>query len=482
MQAATFAGAGAQVYTGTIASTLQAATSSLAGLMDPSGAIISIMQAATSSAAGETPYSGTMAASMLPVTAVFVGYMLPSGAIIAVLQPALFSGTAQQVRVIELVTHQRPRIYIHDGANLHRIGQLTAVTDLNRSYALREHVRTASFSIALTDAALQYTDPRDAHVIWIESSEYPLPWVGRIVEREGNRAERTVTITADSYDALLGERILPYDFTTTDTTRSAFTHIIGTANGINATGIGIGYIEDGAAAPMSLSNARGADALDKLAEGAGMEWWLSYALDGPTLVIQANIASERGADLFGSVTLVGPDGNFEVEGWRENGRAIAYAQTVVGGESSVLVAFTERERSVAVADGQSNRSDSATQALVIETQRVLRFGHLLAGEHASFAAPTQRREMLAVREELKLAGITGDVAEALFLRRRMPAQVILGRAYPDNNGTWSALEPGNVVHLVSGDAFVGGYDGPAVIVAAQPMEHQRFVDVVLEIA
>lgn len=391
------------------------------------------------------------------------------------------NGVLTQVVVVIVPTRQRPRIYIHDGASLHRIAQLTAVTDLNRSYALREHVRTASFTIALSDDALQFTNPRDAHVIWIESSEYPLPWVGRIVDREGKRADRTVTITADSYDAILGERVLSSDFTTPGATRTAFQSILARLNGMNATGIGVGYVEDGKAAPMSLPNARGVEALDKLAEVAGMEWWLSYALEGPTLVIQANLARERGADLYSSVVLTGPDGNFEVEGWRENGRGSAYAQTVVGGESSVLEAFTERERSVALADGQSNRSDPETLQLVVEAQRVLRFDHLLAGE-TSFIAPTQRRELLAVREELKEAGITGEVAEALFMRRRLPSQVILGRAYPDARETWKYLEPGNVVHLVAGDAFIDGYDGPAVVVATQPMEHQRFVDVVVEVS
>ena len=392
------------------------------------------------------------------------------------------SGYVSTITVQEaVVASPRPRVYIHDGATLRRIAQLTAVTDINRSYALREHVRTASFSIALGDGALGYTDPLDAHVVVIESTEYPLSWVGRIVEREGDRAGRTITVQADSYDAILSERFLPTDFTTPPTAGPAFRRILARLNGMNPTGIAVGDVEDGNASPMSLANARGIEALDKLAEVAGMEWWLSYVVERGTLVVRANLAKERGTDFFSRVTLTGPAGNFEVDGWRENGRARAYAQTVVGGEASVMEAFTERERSVALADRQSNRSDSAAREIVIEAQRVLRFGRLLAGE-TSFIAPTQRRERLAVREELKEAGITGDVAERLWLRRLLPSQVILGRAYPDDAGTWAHLEPGNVVHLVSGNAFINGYDGPAVVIGTQPMEHQRFIDVVLEIA
>lgn len=384
-----------------------------------------------------------------------------------------------QVIIVTVPSRQRPRVYIHDGATLYRVAQLTAVTDINRAYSLRDRNRSAQFTVALDDAALSYTNPRYGHVIVIESTEYPLPWVGRIIERQGNRADRTVTVAADQYDAILNERILPTEFTTTTSSDDAFRQIIARINGANPTGIGIGSVEERFIPELSLPNVKGSDALDKLAEVGGLEWWLNYSLDMGRLLIYANLRGERGADYFDPVTLVGPDGNFEVTQWRERNNDV-YAQMVIGGETSVLEAFTERERSIAIRSQDTFRADDATLSLVVEANRVLRFGHALAGE-TSFRAPTTRRERITVREELKAAGVTGTVAEALIDRRFYPSQVIQGRAYPDA-AIWQYLTPGNVVHLKSGDAFVDGYDGGAVIIGVQPMEHDRFVELVLEIS
>lgn len=380
-----------------------------------------------------------------------------------------------RVVIVIVPTRQRPRVYIHDGATLARIGQLTAVADINRSFTLREHARAASFTVGMDDPALGLTSVFDANVVVIESSEYPYPYAGRIVEREGNAT--SVAISADGYEAILGERKLPSDFTTPADAGTAFRAILAAINGVNATGISVGRVEDGLGAPMSLPDEIGTNALDKLAEVAGMEWWVSAHLDGPTLVLQANLAKYRGADLYSAVVLDGPGGNYELESWRENGRANAYAQTVIGGQATAADVFTARDRATAIRDSQQVRSG----ALIVEAQRVLRFDYLIAGE-TSFIAPTQRRELVTVREELKAIGYVGPLAEQLLTRRRSPGQIVLGRAYPDSANSWQYLRPGNVVHLKHADAFITGYDGPAVIVGVQPMEHLRWVDVALEVA
>ena len=382
------------------------------------------------------------------------------------------------------VAQPRPRIYIYDAETLRRVAELTAVTSINRAYALHEHIRRAEFDIPWSHPDAELTDEADANVVYITSSECPYPWVGRIIERVYNHADRTITVHADSYEAILAERILSTDFSVPSGTGSALARILGSINGANATGIEIGHYDQLSSPPMTMANIRGIEALDKLAENAGMEWWLSYRYMAGLLHIALNMAVARGASYYDSIVLSQP-GNFEVVSSRGDGRGNAYAQTVVAGQASVVEAFSERERSTAVRDSQFNRNDPATKTLIAEAKRVVRFGHVLAGE-TSFRAPTQRREVIAVREELKEAGITGEVSVQLLNRQRYPARSLQGRAYPDQEGQlatdWKYLEPGNVVHLVSEDAFGSGYDGPAVIVGVQPMEHQRFVDLVLELA
>lgn len=372
----------------------------------------------------------------------------------------------------------RPRLYIHDAVTLQRLAQVVNVTSINRSHALREHIRSAEFDIPISDINAPLTRPLLANVILIESNEYPHPWVGRIIRRTTNHAERTYTIVCDSYDGVLAERWLPTDFSTRSGAPAALRSILGQINGDNDTGIGLGRADGLLTLPMGLSRARGIEALDKLAENAGAEWWLSYVISQGQIHVYLNLAKERGSDFSQTVVLAQP-GNFEIQSDDEDGRAIAYAQTVVGGQSSVVEA--QRETATAVRDAQFNRTDQH----VIEAERVFRHGHVLAGE-SSFRAPTQRREYLSVREELKQAGLAPDAAEALLQRQRRPFRSVLGSVYPDIEGqhatSWRFLEPGNVVRLSSADAFGTGYDGPAVVVGVQPVEHERRMDLVLEVA
>lgn len=393
-------------------------------------------------------------------------------------------GAAPYVLVVfDLPPSPRAVVYIHHGATLQRIGELTAVRDLNRSYALYEHTRTASMTVARSDPALEHTRVADAHVVAIQSVEYPLLWVGRIVERAGDRRARTVSLTADSYDAVLGERYLPAGFATPRGARRAVRQVVDLVNAANPTGIGLGYIEDANAPPLTLSRESGLAALDRIAETAGLEWWLSYSVVRGQLEILLNMAAERGADYSASVALVSP-GNWDVQGWRESGRAIAYAQTVVGGQVSPIEEFAEREGATVARGVEASQGDDVTQALVVEARRVLAFGHLIRGE-SSFVAPTQRRERLAVIESLREAGVPMEVAQAL-LDRPLPQRVILGRAIPDVEGqpanSWRYLEPGNVVRVSAADVFDGDYEGVGRVLATQPMEHERYLDLVMEIA
>lgn len=390
------------------------------------------------------------------------------------------SAALTQVVIVRVTSRQRPRLYIHDGDSLERIAQLTRVHSINRSFALREHVRQAQFTILRSDPSYLDTATRYAHVIVIESTEYPIPWVGRIVERERAEDGAAATVTADSYEAILGERYLPFDFDTRATgTAEAFRRILATVNGQNATGIGLGYIEEDDVPALSLPDVAGVDAVDQLAQVANMEWWLTHSILDGALRIFVDMARERGADYSSSVTLSGPGGNFELVSWRENNRAAAYRQTVIGGQSEVLEAWSERERGSAVRDNATRRTD--IDEIVSEGARVLRFGHIIASD-TSFSAPTTRRERRAVIEALKAEGGAALASKALLERRDLPGGVIIGRVYPDDLATWQALEPGNVVWFSHPEPFDDGYEGPAAVTGAQPMESERFVEVTLEVA
>lgn len=386
-------------------------------------------------------------------------------------------------RIYIFVFESRPRLYIHDGETLRRLAELTEVSSINRAFALRERVRQAEFDIAWSHPDGALTDDERGNVLVIDSPEYPSPWVGRIVARRANHAGRFWTVYAESYEAILGERVLDTDFSTSrGRAATVARQILARVNGINATGIEMGPGEDTPVPPLALANILGIDALERLAENAGIEWWLSYDYDAGAMRVLLNVGRERGASFFDRVVLRQP-GNFEIADSQSSNRNRVYATTVVGGQASPTTTFAARERSVAVRDQQFARTDSVAGVHVVEGDRLTRHGYVIGGE-SSYRAPTQRRERLLVLEELKAAGVTREVAEARMTRQRPPRSLV-GRAYPDVEGalatTWKYLEPGVVIHLVSDDAFGVGYDGPAVVVGVQPMEHERFVELVLEV-
>lgn len=393
---------------------------------------------------------------------------------------ATITAVSTHVVIVRVVSRQRPRVYLHNGATLQRIAQLTRVKDINRSFSLRDRVHTGSFTIGRSDPAYELTSEHYAHVIVIESTEYPYPWVGRIVQRSRAENGHAAKVVADTYEAILAERFLPPDFETQEGTEAALRHILGTLNGYNATGVGLGYVEGASAPVLTLSDASGIEAIDQLAELVDMEWWIGATVDrAGDLRLDLNMLHERGADMSDRVRLSGPGGNFEIADWRGTNRGNAYAQTVVGGQTSVLEAWSERERTRVRRGEDGGRQSDAVDEFIVQARRSIRFGHVLAGETA-FDAPTQRREWRAVIEALKGAGATGPAAQRLLNRHRFPARGIIGRAYPDIE-TWPYLEVGNVIWLSHPEPFDDGYDGPATILDVQPLEHRRELEVILEV-
>lgn len=391
----------------------------------------------------------------------------------------------QQLR-LRMTTHPpftpRALVHIHDAVTLRRLATLTEIGDLNRSYGLRDHGRTASWTMGVTADGVEHIDPDDAHLVVIESVEYPLPWVGWVVEAEWDDEQQQVTVTADAYDAILGARDLPAAFATSTSVLRAVQEVMADVNARNETHIAIGRCDPVSAPALSLSNATALDALDQIARSAGLEWWLSYEVSAASVVPKVNMSKWRGADLAASVALTPP--TLQVPRSRKDGRAKTYAQTVVAGQTSVLEGFTERERAVAVRDTQAlvGRDQAAAQRIV-DAQQVLAFGHVINGG-GSFRAPTQRRERLVLIEALKEGG-AGDVSEELLAKARA-GRVMQCRVLPDREGQpadiWRFLEPGNVLAVSAPRAFGTGYSGVMRVFSVQPMEHERFVDLVVEVS
>lgn len=361
-----------------------------------------------------------------------------------------------------------------------------SVADLNRGYELRSPITEATFSVDAADEEVAFTAPLAGNVVSIESDAYADPWVGRIIEREGeikydgDGIAGTVDVSCESYAAILDERFLTRDFRTPVGAPRAVAAIMANINAHNGTGIGVGYVENVATPVLTLPDETGISALDKLAEVGGLEWWLDVQSDRGELRLNVNMRRDRGGDHSHNADglLEGPEGgNFQVDSWLENGRGFVYTQRVIGGQQSVTQLFSERERGDAVV-GDRRQEDGVRQVRVALAPQ-LAFGYALFGS-ADVRSPVNRRERVAFRDELRESGVPADVAQRLQSHRRLSARSMIGRAYMRDD-QWQFLSAGDVIPLRSRGAFLTGYNGVARVIAAQPMESEGFVDLVLEV-
>jgi hypothetical protein len=93
MQRATASLAGSHKQTGSIASTIQRLSAALAGTQQPRGSIASTMQRATATLTGTQAQTGTIASSLQKATASLSGYMKPAGAIVSTMRPSTTAAT-----------------------------------------------------------------------------------------------------------------------------------------------------------------------------------------------------------------------------------------------------------------------------------------------------------------------------------------------------------------------------------------------------
>lgn len=412
-------------------------------------------------------------------------------------QPTLaeFRHWVRLVLAAERIALAPARVYLHDGS-FRRIGQLTTATSINRSYRVDGGHGQASVELAVDDPLIARTKDQ-GNVLVIESSVYPEPWVGKIIRRRGSRAAGIVSLEAKSFDAILDERILPTGFTTTGSAGGEMARIIATVNARNGTGISIGDIQNhivGVAA-LAFPEWTARRALDAIAEQSGLEWWLEYEATPTNIEIRFRAARNRGFNRYRQASLV-DGGNCTWTDWTDEFEASAFALTVIAGQTTVTESFTERSRSTRIVEegggfvttfetvqssedvgggtvqpgmgsGQQSRTDTAGGA------------HGFITIATTVQAPTTRREVVEIREEVKTRDIAAQAAQALLRRRRLAEKVVsIVHIEP---GEWDALDLGSVLRLVAPDAFVEGFDGPARILGVQPMEELGECELVLEL-
>lgn len=406
-------------------------------------------------------------------------------------QIARFFRLALEAEEIELGP---ARVLLYDGS-FRRLGQLTTATSINRSYRMESHGQ-ASITIAVDDPLIGETSSLEGRIVVIESTVYPVPWVGKLTGRRGDRASGTVTLEADSFDAILDERALPRGYSTSGSAGGELARIISTVNSRNPTGIEIGAIQNHVIgiAGLSFPEWTARRALNAIAEQGGLEWWLDYMATATNIEILFRAARNRGFNRYRSVTLH-DGGNCTWTDWREDGKAYTFALTVVAGQTSVTESYTERARSTRIvqegggfvtqyeqvpfaepiAPAPSTQSgNSGSQSISIEG-----FVHGFITIAKRVLTPVTTREVVEVREELKTRDVTVQSAQARLNNRRLSEKVIsITHLDPTE---WDTLEVGSVVRLVAPGAFVDGFDGPARILGVQPMEELGECDVVLEL-
>lgn len=375
---------------------------------------------------------------------------------------------------------ETPQVHLHDSLGV-RLGTLTRVTSVNRSWAILQPGQ-ASCRVSLVDDEGRF-DPlvRELHpyrgrAVAIESEHYPFPWVGAITNVQEDPAERTAQVTAVSLDAVLRERYLPVGAAYDNDAGQVFRLILQDSNLANDSGISVGGTPaQGRAYAASFPDRSVYGALNALCQHTGHEWGMEYDVRPERIIAAAIFVPELGFDRFESVTLT-DGGNCERVQSGIDGRGKVFALHMVAGQTSVLEAYTERARALRqISSGQEPRGGAYIGAAASV--------HGYEVERSEIGgSPLTRAEALRVAESLRSEGALVAASELLLGRPRAAERVLRLRVFEDDPSTWARLDIGSVVHFVSAEAFLGeGYDGPVRIVGVQPMEESGDLELVCQV-
>lgn len=366
------------------------------------------------------------------------------------------------------MTIAAPRVYIHD-ASFKRLGRLSHVSSISRSFTL-DNKDVAAFTVGYDEPLYRDLRPALGRVIVIESSSFPMPWVGKLVSVKGDRSKRTVACSSKGYASIFDNRVLGPSFTGSGTASSVISQALRDVNLFGQTGVrwGGGGSEGGTGATAALQinapNQRARVVFDRATRFGGLEWYIDAEPSPGTIDLQLRVPKWRGVDAFNQYTLQdGVNGN--VSSWTEDGESAAFAMVVVS-------SFESATQSV---------NDRPVARLAMEAATIgAPHGYSIDGSEIPANILT-RQERVIVSEELKAAGSASAGAAALLAKEGGVVRRSI-RIESTSAPDWPFFAPGNVVRVASEQAFgLDGFDGPARVLAVQPKEEAGKLAAVVQI-
>ncbi len=369
------------------------------------------------------------------------------------------------------------RAYVHDGSG-RRLAALPEAVG-NRTYRTGQPGQASYTMPAETEtlALIELLDPRDGRLLVVESSYYPLTWVGPITGLRYSPATGEVTIEASSYEAVLQRRLLPTDCTIGGAAGGVFEQLVVISEAANAANLVLSpnvpsgpVIADTAFGDRSLH-----DALNLLSVSAEAEYWLTHDTARGVLTTTIHFGM-RGVDRFADFDLVGgPNANISVRESRVSVDGQAHRLRAVAGARSVTESYSSRLRT----ERRYSTASPIEQALVGQVSRTIH-GHDFSRAPTGGTVLT-RGDQLQVLEAVRGDGDLAIAAEALLRRGRF-AERAVDLAVSGHLERWDQCEPGDVLRLVlEPPHLVRGYDGPVRVLSSRPMEHTGELQLVLEV-
>ena len=387
------------------------------------------------------------------------------------------------------------RAFLHSG-DFTRVGQFANATRINRGYKhlTQQQVNTATVTISAADPlvpALRPTALALGLVLVIDSSSYPVPWVGMVTRVSFLHESEQVRIRAVGWGGVLQNRAFDPTDNFDGTPGSVFSAMLQRINQLNPTGLSLGNVTDPAGAyEIDLPNARAFQGFNTLARDTGQEWSIEVAQaneSGITLLM--NFEQDRGEDQRGFADDLVSPGNCAVTESDIDTQNLLAAVSITGGQTSVTQAFRDRTRTTVVrkvADsglrGFGSDASGHTLQTIDATGLRARHGVVFFPQGGGGASPLTSHHKLRVVESLRGQG--GITAAAIAALERHPFAALSARitVFWDPNAPlsqWNHLQVGNLVRLQSNKAFGQSGAYSLSIVGVQPFEEGGFLDLVV---
>ena len=205
------------------------------------------------------------------------------------------------------------------------------------------------------------------NMVVIRNPRLPRPWVGFVQKPKWTISSPTISVPLKQAERVLAERTLPKGFSVSGSAGDIFRRCFEMVNLTNQT-----YIfpcsnpTPGPTLSLNLGGKTLFDALNTLADTAGMEWWLDPVVSPAGVKLTCYWASQRGEDLSGAVVL--REGQIADGSYVQDETNLAVEVSVVGGGStfalrpsaraSLLPSTTSASETVTTADEIAPVSDA----------------------------------------------------------------------------------------------------------------------------